>query len=132
MGDRALCRIPGMCAKLEDSWESPYKVVEQISPVNYRENGKGKMKTIHVNSTGRGKSFIGSVCMLAEEQDTIPDEPIFGKEMCAGLDKKVFYQIFAEFEEDVLSGKLGNYNLKEIYIVQLPFHSNLIRSHTNY
>ena len=53
MGDRVLCRVPGMCAKLENSWEGPYKVVEQISPVNYRimeENGKGKMKTIHVNN----------------------------------------------------------------------------------
>ena len=53
MGDRLLCRIPGMCAKFEDSWEGSYKVVEQISPVNYRimeENEKGKMKTIHVNN----------------------------------------------------------------------------------
>ena len=54
--------------------------------------------------------------MLAEEQDTIPDEPVLGSEMCAGLDKKLFYQMFAEFEEDVLSGKLGDCNLKKIHI----------------
>ena len=111
-----------MCAKLEDSWEVPYKVVEQISPVNYRimeENGKGKMKTIHVNNVKQYRQreeFFGSVCMLAEEQDTIPDEPVLGSEMCAGLNRKVFYQIIAEFKEDVLSGKLGDCNLKEIHI----------------
>ena len=28
----------------------------------------------------------------------------------------MFYQVFAEFEEDVLSGKIGECNLKEIHI----------------
>ena len=52
------------------------------------ENGKGKMKTIHVNNDKQYRQregFVGSVCMLAEEQDTIPDEPVLGSEMCAGL-----------------------------------------------
>ena len=30
-----LCRIPGLVAKLDYSWEGPYKIVKRVSAVNY-------------------------------------------------------------------------------------------------
>ena len=33
-GDKVLCRIPGMVAKLDDSWDGPYIVLKKLSAVN--------------------------------------------------------------------------------------------------
>ena len=35
MGSMVLMRVPGLTAKLEDSWEGPYEVLNKTSPVNY-------------------------------------------------------------------------------------------------
>ena len=34
-GDKLLCRIPKMVAKLDDSWDGPYIVLKKLSAVNY-------------------------------------------------------------------------------------------------
>ena len=36
MGSMVLMRVPGLTAKLEDSWEGPYEVLDKTSPVNYQ------------------------------------------------------------------------------------------------
>ena len=36
VGDKILCRIPGLASKLEDSWEGPYSVVDRVGEVNYK------------------------------------------------------------------------------------------------
>ena len=35
-GDQVLCRVPGMCGKLMESWHGPYVVEERKSKVDYR------------------------------------------------------------------------------------------------
>ena len=51
VGDRVLCRIPGMCHKLQESWHGPYPVVEVLNRVDYRiEFTKGNKKVLHVNN----------------------------------------------------------------------------------
>ena len=51
VGDRVLCRIPGMCHKLQESWHGPYPVVEVLNRVDYRiEFVKGNRKVLHVNN----------------------------------------------------------------------------------
>ena len=36
MGSMVLMQVPGLTAKLEDSWEGPYEVLDKTSPVNYQ------------------------------------------------------------------------------------------------
>ncbi len=75
VGNIILCRIPGMIAKLQDSWEGPYEVLERLGPVNYkvREEGeKQRTKVIHVNNAKlyvEREEFVGKVTVYAEEGD---------------------------------------------------------------
>ncbi len=60
-GEKVLCRIPGMVAKLDGSWEGPYIVKKKLSAVNYlieEVDGRKRSKNVHVNMT---KKFIESV-----------------------------------------------------------------------
>ncbi len=54
-GEKVLCRIPGMVAKLDDSWEGPYIIVKKkLSAVNYlieEVDGRERSKNVHVNMT---------------------------------------------------------------------------------
>ena len=57
VGDRVLCRIPGMTHKLQESWHGPYPVVEVLNRVDYKiEFRKGCRKVLHVNNL---KKFHG-------------------------------------------------------------------------
>ena len=52
MGSMGLMRVPGLTAKLEDSWEGPYEVLDKTSPVNYQQAIPGRARKpciVHVN-----------------------------------------------------------------------------------
>ena len=56
VGDLVMCRIPGLCKKLRDAWEGPFRVQSELSAVNYKVKevqGKERMKTIHINNAKR-------------------------------------------------------------------------------
>ena len=56
VGDLVMCRIPGLCKKLHDAWEGPFRVESVLSAVNYKVKkvqGKERMKTIHINNAKR-------------------------------------------------------------------------------
>ena len=36
VGEEVLVRRPGLKRKLGDSWDGPYKILEKISPLNYK------------------------------------------------------------------------------------------------
>ncbi len=51
-GEKLLCRIPGMVAKLEDLWQEHYVIDKKLNAVNYliREvDGRKERKAVHVN-----------------------------------------------------------------------------------
>ena len=35
VGDSVLVRKPGMCTKLEETWEGPFKIIKVNSPLSY-------------------------------------------------------------------------------------------------
>ena len=52
MESMVLMQVPGLTAKLEDSWEDPYEVLDKTSPVNYQLAIPGiarKPCIVHVN-----------------------------------------------------------------------------------
>ena len=57
VGDQVLCRIPGMTAKLEESWHGPYPIIDKLNRVDYKVDvGKGRTKVLHINNM---KKFWG-------------------------------------------------------------------------
>ena len=66
-GDKALCRIPGLVAKLEDSWEGPYDIVQSVSAVNYLIkpcDSTKKARVVHVNILKKFQEKELEVCVL--------------------------------------------------------------------
>ncbi len=117
VGNRILCRIPGMIAKLQDSWEGPYEVLERLGPVNYkvREEGeKQRTKVIHVNNA---KLYVerGKVTVYAEEGDLFESGVVLGDTKCAKVNEGDLGNLLREFS-DVLSGKPGNCGLAKVNI----------------
>jgi len=56
VGDLVMCWIPGLCKKLHDSWEGPFRVENVLIAVNYKVKelqGKERMKIIHINNAKR-------------------------------------------------------------------------------
>jgi len=50
VGEEILMRKPGLCHKLEDSWEGPFVIVKQNSPLSYMiDTGDRKIPSVHVS-----------------------------------------------------------------------------------
>jgi len=50
VGEEVLMRKPGLCQKLEDSWEGPFVVTKQNSPLSYGiDTGDRKIPSVHVS-----------------------------------------------------------------------------------
>ena len=47
--DLVLLFLPCSSNKIVSEWRGPYKVVEVVSPVNYKIDIDGRIKTYHVN-----------------------------------------------------------------------------------
>ena len=68
VGDKVLCRIPGMSKKLKESWHGPYVVEARKSRVDYLVNlgrGKGRTKVLHVNNLKKFYPRVEDVLRLA-------------------------------------------------------------------
>ena len=92
-GDMVLIRIPGLAAKLEDSWDGPYEVLKSLSDVNYQVSIPkfcGKTKILHMNNlkpwveqTGKGLRIIAVAedVMTEEEKLKLVGEPLTADQM---------------------------------------------------
>ena len=74
-GDMVLMRIPQLQAKLQDTWDGPFEVLSQVSPVTYViavPNRRKRKKTVHVNMlkywTTPDASVL-SILLLHDEED---------------------------------------------------------------
>ena len=48
-GEMVLVRMPGLHSKMGDSWEGPYQIEKQISPVTYKIQVPSNQKLLHCN-----------------------------------------------------------------------------------
>ena len=113
VGDRVLCRIPGMASKLEDSREGPYTVQERVGEVNYklcRDDGKHrKPNVVHINNVRtyvEMDQFIGSVMVVAEETDFETSRKILVDTESTDIDWEKLKDMLEGFS-DVLTDKPG-------------------------
>lgn len=79
VGAMVLVRIPALTGKLEDSWEGPYEILDQVSPVNYQlaiPGGRKTTKILHVNMLKQWSSPEAHVLrvVVAEEDGDSPQE----------------------------------------------------------
>ncbi len=98
-GEKVLCRIPGMVAKLDDSWEGPYIVKKKLSAVNYlieEVDGRKRSKNVHVNMTKKFREREWEVCALtviAEDSDVDEGNVFLKNELCDGFDEKELFEV---------------------------------------
>ena len=103
VGDRVLCRIPGMTHKLQESWHGPYPVVEVLNRVDYRiEFMKGNKKVLHVNNLklfhGREEDVM-RLSVIAEDMSEDEDVGITMSGRCKDFETAAVDRLKLEFPE---------------------------------
>ena len=102
-GDKVLCRIPGIIAKLKEAWHGPYLVEEKTSPVNYRVKvGKGKAKVLHVNNLKKFYEREENVFRLALVAEDWSEDEVIGTKMsgsCGEIGKAEIEELKRSFPE---------------------------------
>ena len=110
VGDKVLCRIPGLSKKLKESWHGPYEVVARKSRVDYLVNlgkGKGRVKVLHINNLKRFYPRVEEVLRLAlVAEDWSDDETVgttlkgsyegFNEEAVVSQLKEEFPEVFSD------------------------------------
>ena len=80
-GEMMLVRKPGLHSKMGDSWDGPYQVAKQISPVTYRIEVPGKpskQKVLHCNMLRHWHtpaSKIHRIVAISEEEGEVEMSP---------------------------------------------------------
>ena len=106
-GEMVLVRKPGLHSKLGDSWEGPYQIVKQISPVTYRiqiPGGANRCGVLHCNMLRRWTTpadKIHRVALITEEESESESSP--------GLNLVREGFTPSEAEQSQLDQVLGNY-----------------------
>ena len=119
VGDRVLCRIPGMTHKLQESWHGPYPVVEVLSRVDYRvEFRKGNKKVLHVNNMklfhGREEDVM-RLSVIAEDMSEDEDIGLGLSGRCCDFETDAVDKLKLEFPE-VFSDLPGKTELCQLRI----------------
>ena len=119
VGDRVLCRIPGMTHKLQESWHGPYPVVEVLSRVDYRvEFRKGNKKVLHVNNMklfhGREEDVM-RLSVIAEDMSEDEDVSLGLSGRCCDFETDAVDKLKLEFPE-VFSDLPGKTELCQLRI----------------
>ena len=105
MGNKVLCRIPGMISKLNDSWEGPFIVQAKFSAVNYKvveDDGRKRSKVVHINNLKGFNERDNEICALtviAEEEGGLEEREVLHVEECDGYRKE---------DKDKVLGKVSN------------------------
>ena len=118
-GDQVLCRVPGMCPKLSESWHGPYEVEERKSRVDYQVKvGRGRAKVLHINNLKkfhpRGEEVL-RLALVAEDwtEDEALGTKLVGK--CAEFKEEVVERLKEEYPE-VFSDLPGRTNVCRLRI----------------
>ena len=102
-GDLVLCRIPGMVAKLEESWHGPYPVIDKLNRVDYRvEVGKGRTKVLHINNLKRFYAREEEVLRLSIVAEDFSEDIDVGLKMegkCIDFEEAEIVVLKREFPE---------------------------------
>ena len=119
VGDRVLCRIPGMTHKLQESWHGPYPVVEVLNRVDYRiEFRKDNKKVLHVNNLklfhGREEDIM-RLSVIAEDVSEDDDAGIRMSGRCSDFEDAAVERLKQEFPE-VFSDLPGKTDLCKLKI----------------
>ena len=101
VGDLVLCRIPGMVAKLEESWHGPYPIVGKYNGVDYKVDfGKGRHKVLHVNNLKRFYVREAEVMRLVVVAEDFSDDEAIGTKLqgrCPEFDQSWVVGLKSEF-----------------------------------
>jgi len=82
IGDEVLTRKPGLCGKLEDSWEGPFTVCAVNSPLSYGVNrGDRKIPSVHVSLMKRFEGETEVEQKTVKRTTTVMDEDKEGDEI---------------------------------------------------
>ena len=119
VGNRVLCRIPGMTHKLQESWHGPYPVVEVLSRVDYKvEFRKGNRKVLHVNNMklfhGREEEIM-RLSVIAEDMSEDGDVGMVMSGVCKDFETTSVAQLKLDFPE-VFSNLPGKTDLCKLRI----------------
>ena len=113
VGDKVLCRIPGMSKKLKESWHGPYVVEARKSRVDYLVNlgkGKGRTKVLHVNNLKKFYPRVEDVLRLALVAEDWAEEEGVGTQLYGhydGFDEEKVVQGLREEYPEVFSDLPG-------------------------
>ena len=122
VGDKVLCRIPGLIGKLKESWHGPYEVVARKSRVDYLVNlgkGKGRVKVLHVNNLKRFYPRVEDVLRLALVAEDWSDDEEVGTKLLGkyeGFNEEEVVQGLREEFPEVFSDLPGRTNACKLTI----------------
>ena len=122
VGDKVLCRIPGLIGKLKESWHGPYEVVARKSRVDYLVNmgkGKGRVKVLHVNNLKRFYPRVEDVLRLALVAEDWSDDEEVGTKLLGryeGFNEEEVVQGLREEFPEVFSDLPGRTNCCKLTI----------------
>ena len=107
-----MCWIPGLCKKLHDAWEGPFRVDSVLSVVKYKVKevqGKERMKTFHINNAKQYVEREREVYTLTvvEEDRGFGESKVKFKESVGRDGKNKIAEILEEFKEQ-LDGSMVN------------------------
>ena len=120
VGDKVLCRIPGMIKKLNESWKGPYTVKKKLNQVDYLvETRKGKSKVLHINNLKLYKERDERVRRLTVVADCVEEDPeLVGVRLgdkCPRFDDRVISELEAAYPQ-VFSDLPGRTDLCQLVI----------------
>ena len=103
VGDPVLVRIPGLTAKLEESWKGPFPVTQKLNRVNYRvETSRGRTSVLHINNLKRYFEREAEVLRLAVVAEDFGEDEANGVKLqgvCEDFDEKKWDEIREEFAD---------------------------------
>ena len=119
VGDLVLIRIPGLTAKLEESWRGPFPVTKKLNRVNYRvETSKGRASVLHINNLKRYFEREAEVLRLAVVAEDFGEEEANGVKLqgvCEDFDETKWDEIRREFS-DVFTDMPGKTGVRKLEI----------------
>ena len=103
IGDLVLIRIPGLTAKLEESWKGPFPVTQKHNRVNYGvETSKGRTAVLHINNLKRFFVREAEVLRLSVVAEDFGEDESNGVKLQGigeGFDEEKWSELREEFSD---------------------------------
>ena len=124
-GEMVLVRKPGLHSKLGDSWDGPYQIERQVSPVTYNIQVPGKpnqSKLLHCNMLRRWTTpaaKIHRVAAISEEEsacETPPGLTLLRDDFIPSVSEQALLDGVLEKYADVLSPEPGRTDILKLSI----------------